>query len=283
MTSTTEQKQKAAILLSLHTSGELLILPNIWDPIGARILQAKGYPAVATASAAVSASLGYEDGEKIKRSTLIEIIGRIARSVTVPVTADMETGYGRTLSELADTARAVIEAGVVGINIEDRLDEEGGPLRPVEDQCARIAAVRESAARPGVHLVINARTDSFLSSSFESKAEALEDAVSRAEAYAQAGADCIYPIGPGDEETVRKLRARIDSPINILGSPGAAPLSVLQSIGVNRVSFGPFLFRSLLAKFADTVESLKQHGDYSCIADRLTGAEVGAYLQGGPE
>ncbi|NNE08966.1 MAG: isocitrate lyase/phosphoenolpyruvate mutase family protein [Gemmatimonadetes bacterium] len=282
MISKTEQKRKAATLLSLHDGGDLLILPNIWDPIGARILEVKGYPAVATASAAISASLGYQDGEKIKRQTVIDVIGRIARSVTIPLTADIEAGYGSTLSELEDTARAVIEAGVVGVNLEDGL-EDAASLRPIDDQCARIATMREAAARHGIHLVINARPDSFLSSSFESKAEAAEDAVARAEAYARAGADCIYPVGPGDEETVRELRARISSPINILGSPSAAPLPVLQSIGVNRVSFGPFPFRSLLAKFAGIADTLKQKGDYSCIADRLTGAEVGAYLLDGPE
>ena len=121
------QKQKAQDFLALHTRGELLILPNIWNPIGARILQAKGYPAVATASAAVSASLGYQDGEKIKRSTLIDLIRRIAASVEIPVTADIESGYGESISELEATISEVIDAGVVGINIEDSL-REGGAL-----------------------------------------------------------------------------------------------------------------------------------------------------------
>ena len=121
MASRTRQKEKAATLLSLHGGGKLLLLPNVWDPLGARILQAKGYPAIATASAAISASLGFRDGERIKRASLIEAIGRIARSVDVPVTADIEAGYGTTVSELEDTMRAVIDAGVVGINIEDGL------------------------------------------------------------------------------------------------------------------------------------------------------------------
>ncbi len=159
------QKEKAAALLSLHTSGNLLILPNVWNPIGARILQAKGFPAVATASAAVSASLGYQDGERIKRTTLIEIIGRIARSIDVPVTADIEAGYGSTSSELEETIRAVVDAGVVGVNIEDGL-EEGGELRAIEDQCGRISTMRQLTARHGLHLVINARIDTYLSSSF---------------------------------------------------------------------------------------------------------------------
>src|SRR5215468_8058253 len=155
------QKEKAEALLSLHLDWGMLVLPNIWDPIGARILEAKGYPAVATASAAVSASLGYEDGEMISSSTLIDLLGRVARSVDVPVTADIETGYGESLSELELTARQVIESGVVGVNIEDSLGKGAG-LRAVDEQCRRISTLRQIADSQGAHLVINARVDSFV-------------------------------------------------------------------------------------------------------------------------
>jgi 2-methylisocitrate lyase-like PEP mutase family enzyme len=272
------QKEKAEVLLSLHLGGDLLVLPNVWDPIGARVLAAKGYPAVATASAAMSASLGYQDGERINRSTLIDLLGRIARSVDVPVTADIETGYGESLSELELTVQQVIESGVVGVNIEDSL-EKGGGLRTVEEQCQRISTLRQIANRQGVHLVINARVDSFVSPSFTNGQRAMEEAVMRARAYAAAGADCIYPIGPGDETTVRMLRDRIESPINILGAPTAAPLSVLREIGVNRVSFGPFVFRSCLRKFVDIVEGLRADGDYASLSDLMSGAEVSEYLR----
>lgn len=276
------QKEKAELFLSLHTSGKLLVLPNVWNPLGARILEKKGYPAVATASAAISASLGYEDGEKIKRTTAIELIGRIARSVEVPVTADIETGYGESLSELEVTAQQVIESGAVGVNLEDGL-EWGGGLRTIEDQCRRIAAFRHFADRRGVHLVINARTDSFVSSSFTSKEEAAEEAVARAKAFAEAGADCFYPIGPLDEATVRLLRDRIESPINILATPTAVALSVMQGIGVNRVSFGPYIFRSLMRKFAEIADALLTTGDYSCFSDMMSRAEIGEYLLAGRE
>jgi 2-methylisocitrate lyase-like PEP mutase family enzyme len=281
-TSKSVQKDKAATLLSLHTAGTPLILPNVWNPIGARILQSKGYPAVATASAAISASLGYRDGEKLKRSTMIDIIGRIARCVDVPVTADIESGYGGTTSELEETIRTVIDAGVVGVNIEDGLGG-GHELRPVEDQCERVSTVRQAADRLGLHVVINARIDSFLSSSYGSVEEATEDAVSRAAAYSGAGADCVYPIGPGDEETVRELRGRIASPINILGSPARAPLSVLESIGVNRVSYGPFVFRSCLRKFEEITDSMLRQKDHSGIGDMLSKTDTEEYLLDGPE
>ena len=276
------QINKARVLLSLHTQTALLVLPNIWNPIGARVLQAKGYPAVATASAAISASLGYRDGEKLKRSTLIDLTGRIARSVDVPVTADIEAGYGGTIADLAETINEVIDSGVVGVNIEDSFEVEG-VLRPVEEQCERISVVRQVADRRGIPLVINARVDSFLSSSFVDHGDATEDALTRAKAYAEAGADCIYPIGPGDLETAAALRAGIELPINILVTPLAAPLKALETIGVNRVSFGPFVFRACLRKFVDIAETLLNQGDSSCFSDMLSQAETDEYLPDGNE
>lgn len=276
------QINKARVLLSLHTQTALLVLPNIWNPIGARVLQAKGYPAVATASAAISASLGYRDGEKLKRSTLIDLTGRIARSVDVPVTADIEAGYGGTIADLAETINEVIDSGVVGVNIEDSFEVEG-VLRPVEEQCERISVARQVADRRGIPLVINARVDSFLSSSFVDHGDATEDALTRARAYAEAGADCIYPIGPGDLETAAALRAGIELPINILVTPSAAPLKALETIGVNRVSFGPFVFRACLRKFVDIAETLLNQGDSSCFSDMLSQAETDEYLPDGNE
>ena len=278
---TDSQKEKAECLLSLHMGGDMLVLPNVWNPIGARILEKKGYPAIATASAAISASLGYQDGEKIKRSTLIDLIGRIARSVEIPVTADIEAGYGESITELEETANQVIESGVVGVNIEDSL-EEGGALRPVDEQCQRIAVLRHIADRNTVHLVINARIDSFISSAF-SRQQAMEEAVIRARAYTAAGADCIYPLGPNDETSVRTLRERIASPLNILASPIAAPLYTLREIGVNRVSFGPFIFRACLRKFVDIAEILLDSGDYACFSDMLSHAAAAEYLLAGHE
>jgi 2-methylisocitrate lyase-like PEP mutase family enzyme len=271
------QKEKADELLALHTTGKILLLPNIWNPIGARVLAAKGFAAVATASPAISASLGYQDGEKIRRSTLIDCLTRIARSVDVPVTADIEAGYGQSVPELEETIEQVIDAGVVGINIEDSITERHA-LRPIEQQCQRIAAVREVAERRGLHLVINARVDSFLSSSFPDKPAAIEEAAIRAKAYRRAGADCIYPIGPGDEPTARELRKRIGCPINILASSSAAPLAVLQDIGVNRVSFGPFVFRACLRQFVNIVDALRSHGDCGFLTETLCAADVREYL-----
>ena len=278
MTDRTAQKKKAEVFLSLHKGPALLVLPNIWDPLGARILEAKGYPAVATASAAVSASLGYADGENISRATLISVISRIAQSVQIPVTADIESGYGSTLKALRETIRQVISAGAVGINIEDS-SGDGKTLRSVDEQTERIAAVREVADRQGIHLVINARVDSYLSKSFTTSEARMEDAVTRAQAYAGAGADCIYPIGPGDADTVKEIRRGISSPLNILAGPLAAPLAVFQEIGINRISFGPHIFRSCVKKFSDIVDALKENGGYEVFADKtVTGSDLKPYL-----
>ena len=273
--------EKAKRLLELHNNGELLVLPNVWNPIGARVLERKGYPAVATASAAIAESLGYPDGENLKFATMFDVIGRIARSVDVPVTADIESGYGDTIDELKESIRRVIEAGVVGVNIEDSL-EEGGALREIEEQCERIRAVRDVANDLGVHLVINARTDVYLSNTLPSKEDRLNESAKRAKAYSDASADCIYVIGPGDKNTLIELRKWIASPINTLVTPGSASLAVLQEIGINRVSFGPFIFRSCLKKFADIADALIEGEDYASWADNLmSGGESKEYLMHG--
>jgi len=254
------------------------VLPNVWDPIGARILEAKGYSAVATASAALSASLGFADGERISRHTLVEYLTRVAGSVQVPVSADIEGGYAESVADLEDTIRLVLEGGAVGVNIQDSLDD-AHTLRGKDEQCRRLAAARRVADRAGVHLVINARTDAFLSPAFPDRARALEECVARAPDYVAAGADCIYPIGPGDEATARALREGIRSPVNILGSPKAAPLSVLRASGINRVSFGPYPFRACLRRFVEIVDALKADGDYVCFDGVLSPGEVGPYLR----
>ncbi|MFI5237071.1 MAG: isocitrate lyase/phosphoenolpyruvate mutase family protein [Ignavibacteriales bacterium] len=255
------QKIKAEKFLSLHNGDKILLLPNIWDPIGARILEAKRFPAVATASAAISSSIGYRDNEKIKFSTHLEIIKKISASVKIPVTADIESGYASYIPTLKQNINQLIDSGVVGINIEDSVGKEG-VLRNVNEQAARINAIRETADSKRIHLVINARTDCFLGKKEKSQAELIDEAIKRAREYSEAGADCIYPVGVLDLETVKTLRKEITSPINILGSAKSVPLKILQEIGINRVSFGPFIFRSLLKKFSDIVDEISSLGNY---------------------
>lgn len=278
-----EQAKKAQTLLSLHNNGRLLILPNVWNPIGARMLQAKGYSAVATASAAIAESLGYGDGEQLKLSTMLETVARIVRSVEIPVTADFEAGYSSTIEGLQQNISLLLETGAAGINFEDSFDHSSR-LRPIPEQVERIKAVREAAARKGIHLVINARADSFFAEGFSTDEERIEDVITRSNAYIQAGADCVYPIGRGDREMLSILRKRISAPINVLASAKTASLKELQELGINRVSYGPYVFRSLLAKMSDMYDGIKNMGSNDIVMNGLwSGADVKPFLIPGRE
>jgi 2-methylisocitrate lyase-like PEP mutase family enzyme len=273
------QQIKAENFLALHKQDKLLVLPNIWNPIGARILEAKGFPAAATASAAISSSLGYQDGEKIKLSTHLDIIERIVKSVDIPVTADIEGGYASGVSELKESINQIIDTGIAGINIEDSVDKEGS-LRNIEEQCKRIAIVRKIANEREFHLVINARIDCFLTGNEKPVAEVIAEVIRRAEEYLNAGADLVYPVGVLDLKTITALRKEICSPINILGSHRTIPLKTMQEIGINRVTFGPFLFRSALKKFVNIIEKLGDLGKYESFSDdTYSYAEALRYLR----
>lgn len=277
------QSEKAQQLLSLHNNGKILILPNVWNPIGARMLESKGYAAVATASAAIAESLGYSDGEQIKLETMLDMVARIVRSVDVPVTADFEAGYSDTLEGLQENISRLLDTGSVGLNFEDSFDDSSR-LRPIPEQVERIKAVREAAERRGIHLVINARADSFFADGFSSDEERIEDVVTRLNAYTKAGADCVYPVGRGDKETLRILRARISAPINVLATTKAASLKDLHGLGINRVSFGPYIFRSLLAKMSAMQDEILNMGDYGIVMNGLwLGNDVQKYLIKGKE
>lgn len=259
------QSEKAEIFLKLHHESNLLVLPNIWDPFGARVLESRGYPAAATASAAISASLGYDDHETIKLSTHLEIIRRIVRSVDIPVTADIESGYGSDLQELKESITRIIETGIAGINIEDSFPENG-TLRSWIDQCERIALVREIAETMGIHLVINARIDYFHVHPDFPKEEIVDETIKRAKAYIDAGADCVYPIGITDRDMLVRLRKGIASPINVLATDKSESLKTLRKIGINRVSFGPLIFRSCMKKFVNIIDELYDLGSYECFS-----------------
>jgi 2-methylisocitrate lyase-like PEP mutase family enzyme len=223
--------ERAATLRALHRSGQPLILPNAWDAASARLFVAAGFPAVATSSAAVAATLGYGDGQQAPVEEMLAAVARIARAVPVPVSADIEAGYGLEAGVLAERLRA---AGAAGCNLEDS-DPRSHELIPVEAQAERLAAVRAAA---GAALVINARVDVFLR-----KAGGIEDAVQRARRYLAAGADCVFPILAPDE-AIGPLVAQIPGPINVLYRPGMPGLAQLAAVGVARISFGSGLQRA---------------------------------------
>jgi len=254
-----EQVTKAQTFLEQHHASKLLILPNIWDPVGARLLQHVGFPSVATASAAVAYSLGYDDGQRITFPTMLKVIRAIVSSVRVPVTADIEGGYAEEPHDVAANVREVIRTGVAGINIEDST-VEGGPLREVDAQCDRIRAVRVMAETEGIPLVINARTDVFLQKA--PSGDKISETITRARAYIDAGADCIYPITAGDLKTLGAIREAIDAPINVYANRNAASMKELEALGINRLSLGPGLIKACLTTMRDVALGLKDYGSY---------------------
>src|SRR5256886_6942321 len=228
---TSELRGKAETLRRLHVEGPMLILPNAWDAGSARIFVSAGFPALATTSAGIAFSLGYPDGEQISREDMLAAVSRITRRVSVPVTADMEAGFGRTPEAVAETVDHVLAAGAVGMNMEDRIGEE--PLLEFSLAVERVRAVRAAATRAGVPLVLNARTDAF-----SPKMGGFDEAVRRGNAFREAGADSIFVPFVGDRGTIERLVHQIKAPLNILGAPNAPSLKELADIGVRRVTFG---------------------------------------------
>lgn len=237
------QAAKAEQFRKLHHGPKLLLLPNAWDVASARILEEAGHPAIATTSAGIAYSLGYADGEIISRDEMLSMVGRIARAVRVPVTADLEAGYGTTPEAIAETVRAAIEAGAIGMNLEDLAGEDSLVALPL--QIEKICAVREVALAVGVPFVLNARTDIYLAG-IGPEASRLEQTVERLRAYRKAGADCVFAPGLSDLETITKLVKAIEAPLNILATPTCPPMAELEKAGVARVSTGSGIMRAAM-------------------------------------
>src|SRR6185312_15125783 len=227
-----QQAEMAKAFRARHRAASVLLLPNVWDALSARLFAAAGFEALATTSGGVAWALGYPDGEVAPWDEVLAATARIVRVARVPVTADIESGYGATPAELGAHVAAVIEAGVVGINLEDGLH---GAIRPVEEAVSRLRAAREAAHRSGVPIVINARCDVY------HLPEGAEDwrfaePVGRCKAYAEAGADCVYPFGLRDPATIARLVKAVDLPVNITGRPGMPDAAAFERMGVARIT-----------------------------------------------
>ncbi|MFI7125397.1 isocitrate lyase/phosphoenolpyruvate mutase family protein [Nonomuraea sp. NPDC050153] len=221
---------RASALRALHVPGDPVILPNAWDAASALAVREAGFPAVATSSAAVARVLGYEDGERTPVAEMMAAVARIARVVDVPVTADIERGYGLGPAELVER---LLSTGAVGCNLED--SGAGGLIDPGE-QADFLAAVRAAA---GEALVINARVDTYLHG-----LKTREAALERGRRYLEAGADCVYPIGLADEDEIRALVSELGAPVNVYAGPGAPDPARLAELGVGRISFGSGLHQA---------------------------------------
>ena len=252
----TDLHSRCDLLRSLHRPGAPLLLPNAWDVATARAVVAAGFPVVATGSAAVAPTLGYED-HGAPADEMLAAAARIARGVDVPVTVDAQAGYGMEPAELVAALRS---AGAAGCNLED---SDHGALHDRDRQTEWLRAVRQAASDDDYPLVINARVDVFLGPMVagadpEVQAGLVAEALERADAYLEAGADCVYPIGLWEPAALGRFMAEARGPVNLLRLPPLAPLADLAELGVARVSWGPLLFFDAMARFAEQLATLRE-------------------------
>jgi 2-methylisocitrate lyase-like PEP mutase family enzyme len=260
----TQQSAKADAFRALHAEG-IFVLPNAWDAGSAVMIAAAGAPAIATTSAGVSWSRGRPDGEHLSRGEAIEVIARIAASVDLPVSGDVEGGYGSGPDAVAATVRDVIDAGAVGINLEDSRSSDGTLYDP-DQQAERIRAARAAAAQAGLPgLVINTRTDVFLFG-IGAPDGRLDDVLARAAAYAAAGADSLFVPGLLDLAVLSDLVSKVDLPVNVMAGPGAPGVSALRAAGVRRVTVGQAIAQAAYSLARRAAAELLTDGTYQALA-----------------
>jgi 2-methylisocitrate lyase-like PEP mutase family enzyme len=234
-------QDRATALLALHQPGNPVVLPTVWDAWSAKAAVEAGFEALTLGSHPVADSVGKADGEGMAFDDLTDRVAQISRAVDVPISVDIESGYGETPQRLID---GLLAAGAVGLNIEDTVHKEGKRLRSAEEHAALVGALRKAAGAAGVHVVINARTDLFLRED-GSAADRVERAVARLKLAAEAGADCLYPVGRHDPDTLRRLTSELPLPVNVIAMPESDDPASFGPLGVGRISFGPFLQRAL--------------------------------------
>ncbi|MGE5401614.1 MAG: isocitrate lyase/PEP mutase family protein [Ignavibacteriales bacterium] len=269
---TQDQKTKAETFLKLHTQKEILILLNSWDPGSSKLIEASGFKAIATTSMGISASLGYPDCQKIPFSEMMDAIAKIASRVTLPVTADIEGGFGKNTDEILSCIGKIIETGIVGINIEDSYNLSP-KLVEVSEFSERLRAIRSLSDSLGFHLVINARTDVFLTSAGAPEGR-LRHAIERGNKYREAGADCIFVPGIWLRDDISTLVKEIAAPINILANPTNAPalppsVAELEDLGVARLSLGASAMKATLLLIKKIAGELLTDGSYNTLAEAL--------------
>lgn len=260
-------KAKADAFRNMHHAPPLLVLPNAWDAVTARLFVQAGARAIATTSAGIAATLGYADGQNVPRELMMQAIARIANAVSVPVTADIESGYADSPKGLGESMRAVINAGAIGVNLEDATGDTSQPLFALEAQIERIRAAREAADDVNIPVVINARTDVYLEKVGE-PATRFAETVRRLNAYREAGADCLFVPGVTDMPTLTQLVQSVAGPLNVLAGPGMPPVADLQRVGIARLSVGSAIMRATLAVARDAADELLQKGTYKTFLDR---------------
>jgi 2-methylisocitrate lyase-like PEP mutase family enzyme len=267
------QAQKALRLRDLHHASSPLVLINAWDAGSAAMVEHCGLPAVATSSAAVANAMGYPDGQHLPWEQMLDVVGRMARAVSVPVTADIEAGFSNDPKQLESSIAQIITAGAVGVNLEDALPghEHFGPLYPVAEQVARIQAARRAAEALSVHLVINARVDAYWQAGVQPD-EAMRNTLERGQAYFAAGADCIFIPGLRNPDHIRTMvdhwrAVHREAPVNILAGPGVPSIPELAKLGVRRVSYGSGPHRAAMGLLRRMADEAKTSGTYTALTE----------------
>jgi 2-methylisocitrate lyase-like PEP mutase family enzyme len=269
------QQEKAKRFYNLHHSGRLLILPNIWDCLGANLLESLHYPAIATASASIAFTNGYDDGQKISFDSVLAILKKIVSSVNIPVSADIESGFAENDLQFEENIKLLLATGVVGINIEDT-DKETDSIWPIETQCEKIKLIKKVSEELGVALFINARADVYLrGKDFDTPESKFEEALKRGRAYKAAGADSFYPIAITRQEDIKRMVEQLQIPLNVLTIPGIPELNVLNEIGVARVSLGPSFLKIAIKAMKNLALKLQHFEGLSDITENeITSAYV---------
>ena len=259
------QEEKAEQFRRLHDRREVLVLPNAWDVPSARVFENEGFPAVATSSAGMLVSLGYPDGEGIPQREFDSAVSRISRVLSVPLSVDVVGGFGDTPEGVARSVRAVIRAGAVGINIEDFV-HSAKKLLPVERQKARLRALIRLRESLKVPFVINARTDALRYAPGDDDAK-MKEAVARAEAYRDLGADCVYPMGLTDAPSISRFVKALDFPTNVMVRKGLPPVPELKRLGVARVSFGPTASYAAMGLLKRASREVREKGTFDSLIE----------------
>jgi len=274
-----EQKRKAQAFRAMHAGPQPLLLVNVWDLASARIIEEAGFPAIATTSAGIAFAHGFPDGQKIHPDQMFAKIAEIASSVGVPLTADVEAGYGGTPERAFQTARNVIFGGAVGMNFEDATGNPERPMAEFSFQVERIHAIREAAAKFDLALVLNARTDVYLLQ-FGEESGRYDETVKRLQAYRDAGADCVFAPGLRDPETIGRLVRDLKCPVNILAGPGLPSVSELSALGVKRISLGSGPMRAAMAFLGRLAGEVKRIGTYELLEGAPSHAQMNQLMDG---
>lgn len=268
-----EQAQSADLFRNKHRGPRLLLLPNAWDAMSARVFVEVGFDAIATTSGGLAWSLGYADGEQAPWVEVVAATARIVRVAQVPVTADIEAGYGATPDAVMRSVTEIIRAGAVGVNLEDGTPRGTAPIRNIADAADRIRAAREAARAAAVPIVINARTDLYLRNIGDDVSR-FEETVERGKAYLTAGADCVYPIGLRDPATIGRLVKALQAPINIMVRAGVPSVAELEALGVARASTASAVSLMAMTTTRRIAEEMRATGRFDKLAPGMAQADA---------